>query len=99
MASGFAADHPDKIEGVVLLGSYLYGGWPAEKSITIYGSEDLVLDRSKITYTENVVVLEGGNHAQFGSYGPQEGDGTATISPQEQQALAAQLILEYITTK
>jgi len=99
MASGFAADHPDKIAGVVLLGSYLYGGWPAEKSITIYGSEDLVLDRSKITYTENVVVLKGGNHAQFGSYGPQEGDGTATISPQEQQTLAAQLILEYITTK
>ena len=99
MASGYAADHPEKIEGVVLLGSYLYGGWPAEKSLTVYGSEDLVLDRSKIDYSENVVVLEGGNHAQFGSYGPQAGDGTATISQQEQQSLTAQLILDYFFEK
>ncbi|MBQ6465924.1 MAG: hypothetical protein IJJ43_06625 [Oscillospiraceae bacterium] len=27
--------------------------------------------------------IAGGNHAQFGSYGPQRGDGAATISPEE----------------
>jgi pimeloyl-ACP methyl ester carboxylesterase len=29
--------------------------------------------------------IQGGNHAQFGSYGEQNGDGVATISKQEQQ--------------
>ena len=31
------------------------------------------------------VPIEGGNHAQMGWYGPQPGDGTATISREEQQ--------------
>ena len=96
MASSYAAEHPEGISGVILLGSYLYGGWPAEKSLTIYGSEDLVLDRSKITYTENVIELEGGNHAQFGSYGPQKGDGQAAITAEEQQALTALAILDFM---
>ncbi|MBR0081818.1 MAG: hypothetical protein IJP98_03650 [Clostridia bacterium] len=29
-------------------------------------------------------VIDGGNHAQFGSYGLQAGDGIARISPQQQ---------------
>jgi hypothetical protein len=35
------------------------------------------------------VETPGGNHAQFGDYGPQDGDGTATIAPDEQWAIAA----------
>jgi hypothetical protein len=31
------------------------------------------------------VEIDGGNHAQFGSYGPQNGDLEATISAAEQQ--------------
>jgi hypothetical protein len=31
------------------------------------------------------VVMDGGNHAQFGDYGLQPGDKTATISRAEQQ--------------
>ncbi len=31
------------------------------------------------------VVIEGGNHAQFGDYGIQPGDNVATISAAEQQ--------------
>jgi hypothetical protein len=34
------------------------------------------------------VPIEGGNHAQFGYYGPQPGDSPATISREEQQAQA-----------
>ena len=45
----------------------------------------------KIDYTENVIEIEGGNHAQFGNYGPQEGDLPATISVEEQQALFRRL--------
>ncbi len=42
--------------------------------------------------------LGGGNHAQFGNYGIQTGDGTAAISAEEQQAIAVKLIIEVIST-
>ena len=48
----------------------------------------------KIGYTENVVEIEGGNHAQFGNYGPQKGDLPATISAEEQQAQAVDAITD-----
>ena len=41
------------------------------------------------------VVIKGGNHAQFGNYGEQAGDGTATISREEQQDQTAKAILEF----
>jgi len=79
-----------------LLGAYVYGDVDPGQSLTIYGSEDQVLDRSKITYSENVEVILGGNHAQFGNYGLQKGDGTATITRDEQQDLTVQKILDWI---
>jgi hypothetical protein len=39
-----------------------------------------------------LVEIEGGNHAQFGDYGPQEGDGVATIDRAEQQRMTARAI-------
>ncbi|MBQ3486823.1 MAG: hypothetical protein IJA71_00920, partial [Clostridia bacterium] len=36
--------------------------------------------------------LPGGNHAQFGDYGPQKGDGVATVSRAEQTAWAVERI-------
>ena len=38
-------------------------------------------------------VIEGGNHAQFGNYGKQKGDGEADISGVEQQRRTEELIL------
>jgi surfactin synthase thioesterase subunit len=40
--------------------------------------------------------LEGANHAQFGYYGEQAGDGEATITKEEQQELVVELTLEAI---
>ena len=96
MASAYTAKNKDKIKGLVLLGAYVYGDVDPGQSLTIYGSEDQVLDRSKITYSENVEVILGGNHAQFGNYGLQKGDGTATITRDEQQDLTVQKILDWI---
>lgn len=96
MASDFAVDHSDRIEGVVLLGAYVYGGWTPEKALTIYGSLDQVLDKTKIDYTQNVLVIDGGNHANFGDYGEQEGDGKATIPAAQQQAETVEAILGFI---
>ena len=40
--------------------------------------------------------IDGGNHAQFGWYGPQDGDGVATISREAQQAQTIAATLELI---
>ena len=85
MASKFAADHPDQVDGLILMGAYLYGDYPVEKTLTVYGSLNQSVE-DHLDYTENVVEIEGGNHAQFGNYGPQKGDPPATISAREQQA-------------
>lgn len=84
MASQFASDHPDQIDGLILMGAYIYGDYPAEKTLTIYGSLNQSVE-NHIDYTENIVEIEGGNHAQFGNYGPQKGDLPAAISAEEQQ--------------
>jgi len=96
MASSFAVKHADRIEGVILLGAYVYGGWSPDKALTIYGSVDQVLDKTKIDYDTNVVVIAGGNHANYGNYGKQKGDGTATISKAQQQKLTVDAILAFV---
>lgn len=96
MASSYASEHPDKVQGLVLLGAYLYGDYPVQHALTLYGSEDKVMNREKLTYTENVVEIAGGNHAQFGNYGAQKGDGTATISAAEQQAQTVDSIAAFM---
>ena len=85
MASKFASDHPDLVDGLILMGAYIYGDYPDEDTLTIYGSLNQSVE-DNIDYTENIVEIEGGNHAQFGNYGPQKGDLPATISAEEQQA-------------
>ena len=39
-------------------------------------------------------MIEGGNHAQFGSYGPQFGDGKATISREKQQQMTSEALVK-----
>ena len=95
MASQFAASHPDEVDGLILLGAYIYGDHPPEKTLTVYGSLNQSVE-DHIDYTENVVEIEGGNHAQFGNYGPQKGDLPATISAEEQQARTVAAIEEFL---
>ena len=44
----------------------------------------------------NKIVIEGGNHAQFGDYGVQSNDGPATISKERQLEIAIQGVLDFI---
>lgn len=96
MASSYLSDNPDSAAGLILLGAYVYGDVDKAMALTIYGSEDLVLDRTKIDYAENVQVIEGGNHAGFGNYGPQKGDGQAGISADLQQQETVDAILAFM---
>ncbi|MFI3168437.1 MAG: alpha/beta fold hydrolase [Faecalibacterium sp.] len=97
MASSFASDHPELVEGLILLGAYVYGDYDPASALTIYGSFNDNLEEN-IDYIENIVLIEGGNHAQFGNYGKQDGDPDATISAQEQQDIAVAAIAEFIET-
>ena len=98
IASSYAANHKDKVKGLILLGAYIYGEVSPENALTIYGTLNSNLEKN-IDYTENVVIIEGGNHAQFGNYGEQKGDPPATISREDQQNIAVKAILDFIQEK
>ena len=98
MASSYASNNQDKVQGLILLGAYVYGDYPPDKSLTIYGTFNTSV-ADAINYSDNIVVIEGGNHAQFGNYGKQAGDPDATISSEEQQNIAVIAIDEFIAKK
>lgn len=95
MASSYAAKNQDKVKGLILLGAYIYGDYPVSKTLTIYGSFNNNLEKN-IDYTENVVVIQGGNHAKFGNYGAQKGDPEGTITTEEQQNIAVDNIVDFV---
>ena len=64
--------------------------------LTLPGNQSV---EDKIDYTEHVVEIDGGNHAQFGSYGLQRGDPPAEITPQEQQARTVEAISDFIAQR
>lgn len=87
------------VSGVVFWASY-----PADDAlkvqsipaVSIYGTRDglatgeqLDASRDLLLPDTQFVAIGGGNHAQFGSYGPQAGDSDATISPEAQWQQAA----------
>lgn len=95
-ATAYANNHKDQVDGVILLASYPSTSTDLSMTelnvLSIYAENDGLSTEDKIqakveylpsetTYVE----IEGGNHAQFGMYGEQSGDGEATVSTIEQQ--------------
>lgn len=71
--------------------------------ISIYGTEDQVLStesyekyRSNLGKDYQEVVIDGGCHAYFGSYGPQDGDGVPGITMEEQLEQTVAAITEFV---
>ncbi len=107
MAASYARKNLDEVQGLVFWASYPASGDDFSgtdmKGLSTYGSNDEVLSEENVestlaqlppgTITE---VIEGGNHAQFGNYGPQPGDGTPTISAGDQQIQAADLTVRIL---
>ena len=105
MAAAYVADHAEAYEGLILLGSYSTADLSATDLdiLSIYGSEDQVLNREK--YDENKsnlpedfteVIIDGGCHAYFGMYGAQDGDGIPTIGQEEQIRLTVEELIRMI---
>ena len=95
MASSYAAGNASRLSGLILLGAYPVNDSPIP-TLCLYGSEDILLDLSKLADVANVLRIEGGNHAQFGNYGVQQGDGVAMISREAQQEQAAEAMLAFL---
>lgn len=101
MAAAFAAE-ADWIEGLILLAAY--STEPLDVPVlSIYGSEDGVLNREKYEqYRSNLPagyeeqIIQGGNHAGFGFYGPQGGDGDGAIGRDAQIEQTARLMAEFV---
>lgn len=105
MAAEYAYKHSQSLTGLVLLAAYSTQDLSDTdlKILSIYGRNDGVLDREKLEVSHGYmpknfkeVCIDGGNHAQFGSYGTQKGDLDATITEEEQQSQAATAVLDYV---
>ena len=101
VAANYAGAQPDAFDALVLLAAYPTHPLPEElQLLSICGSEDGCLDRDsyeagRVFWPEGAreLVIEGGNHARFGCYGSQRGDGAASLSADEQQERTAEAIL------
>lgn len=108
MAARFAHQNLDVVQGLVLWAAY-----PAESDdltnsglrvISIFASQDGLATREKIDASRRLlppdtrwVEISGGNHAQFGWYGDQPGDGTAEIGREEQMRQVAAATVEFLS--
>lgn len=104
VATGYAADHPENLSGLVLLAAYPAKALPEDMPVlSLVGSRDGVINRKRLEGGRRFipgrlkeVVIEGGNHAQFGSYGFQAGDGAATITAGDQRDETVRAILDWM---
>jgi hypothetical protein len=93
MAARYVFTHPGEMQGLALWASY-----PASTDslanqnlevLSIYGDHDGQLEKLESSgplLPQNTIWIKiiGGNHAQFGDYGLQPGDGEAQITPAQQ---------------
>jgi pimeloyl-ACP methyl ester carboxylesterase len=104
-AAGFAADHIE-IDALILWASYPANNALLNKDLnvlSIFGSRDGLtsiadIEESKGRLPEGAAFasIEGANHAQFGSYGAQDGDNQALISADEQARLTAGITSRFL---
>ena len=105
IAADFVSSHSGDYSGLILLGAY--STKPIDSNLTIiqiYGSEDKILNRAQLEKNSanlpDAIVEEipGANHAQFGNYGAQKGDGEATINTAAQQVKTVNIIESALLT-
>lgn len=100
---GSMVAYDEAIDYLVLLGSYSTKDITSTNVLTITASEDKVLNdaafddaKANLSADARFEVIEGGNHAQFGWYSDQTGDGEPTISLLQQQRDVLYLVTDFI---
>ncbi len=107
MAAHFARLHTKEIKGLVLWASFPARSDDLSQSaipvLSVSASRDGLATPAKVMAarlllppTTTYQSVEGGNHAQFGSYGAQMGDHAATIDAAEQWRLVVQATADFL---
>jgi hypothetical protein len=104
MAARFAADHGDRLTGVILLAAYPTKKLSSNlKTLVLYGSADGVINKDRLWNSKKylpsgtrIQIMNDGNHANFGNYGKQKGDGLTALRPEEQQKQTIEKIKQLI---
>jgi len=107
MAAAWLHGHPEAAKGLLLLAS-----WPPSDAdfsastlsvLSLSASMDGLATPTKIEAARHLLppsarslVIEGGNHAGFGNYGSQDGDGKAAIDPARQRAAVLDETLAFL---
>ncbi|WP_214828559.1 alpha/beta hydrolase [Exiguobacterium algae] len=104
-ASGFALEHVSQVEGVIFLASYPIRSMKDRdlKVLSISGEqdglavpEDIEASRDDAPADSEFYQIKGGNHANFGMYGPQKGDQDSPLTSKQQMDEAIGKILEWL---
>lgn len=107
MAANFVYQNPAAVEGLIFLAAYPAGSNSLAdldvQVVSIYASNDGLATPDKIDASRALlpadtqwVEIVGGNHGQFGWYGLQNGDGTSTISREDQENQLVNAVLNLL---
>ena len=105
MASLYGDRHSTEYEGLVFLASYASNDISDTdlKVLIVRGGNDKVINLnryeeclSNLPKDYKEFVIDGGNHAYFGDYGEQKGDGEATITPEEQINITLEKLVDFM---
>lgn len=108
-AAIYTAGSSGRVSGLVLLAAY-----PSNSSdlsglhlpvLSITAGNDQIMNRQRYADTRKLLPddavfrdISGGNHAGFGYYGAQSGDGKATIPREEQHRITVLWMMEFISS-
>ncbi len=103
VANMYADEHPNLINGVILLASYSNRDVSdsKQKYLMFSASNDQILTDlnqhlAKLPKNTKYVQIKGGNHTQFGSYKKQKKDGDSKISSNKQKQIVVDEIKAFI---
>lgn len=107
MAAEYASNNPTRVSGLVLWASYPGGSNDLSASnlpvLSVFASndglailEDIADSRERLPASTIFIEITGGNHAGFGWYGDQNGDGVASLSQAEQQDQIVQVTVAFM---
>lgn len=110
MAADFVYEHPDLISALILMAAYPQDSKPLNDFsgdvLAFFATRDGLVNSNEISKWQallpahaKVIMVTGGNHAQFGSYGPQKNDLTAEISREAQQQFVREALLSVLESE
>lgn len=105
MAAEYAKGNPEQVNGLIFFASrpgtpqaFINTPFPI---LIMYGTQESGAPRTQAFYevvadSAELYIIQGGNHAQFGDYGLQDGDGTATITVDDQQQQIIEQTIQFM---